>query len=1365
MSLDHKPKCKQNAPDKLSPPQGPILVENNNTFDHKLLVVDNTHHRDYVGKHAELATALISVKLPIGFSPNIRALCDSGSQVNLITKTCVKRLGLIRRASDVRMRGYDGVIGHRAQGMVTISARNRFSDEIVFTTDAYVVSTLPTHIPAQPIEPAGNGTEYADDKWNVPSMIEMLLGAGIWAKIILPEIAQLPNGMVRQASLLGQLVFGVHLDQDDSTICCAATLNDASASLTKLIEKMWESERYDDTRPMSAADEWCQQDFADTHYRQVDGRYVAKLPIDPAAAPLGDSRRSALRQFYQLEGRFKKNPELAANYIKFMREYEQLGHMCEVDPAIDRGGPKYYIPHHAVLKKFRVVFNASAPTTNGLSLNSIQFTGPRLQADITDIVTNFRRRKVAFCADIEKMYRQIALHPDHWNYQRIFWRENPGQPLKEYWLVRVTYGVTASGYMAVRALQQCATDHADAYPRAAEVAKSAFYVDDLLTCADTREDALALKHETSELLAKGGFKLAKWISNEPAILDRGAAQESAEKSLDHADDPSILGLKWDPKHDTLMINVRTRVQPRNITKRQLVSECARIYDPLVFLAPTTITAKRFIKEAWAAKIGWDESIPAEMQNRWDAFYASLHALAELRIPRWLGCAAKTESQLHIFADASQTAMGAVAYLVVRNGSKIHSNVLMSINRLAPKAEITIPRMELSAAVLAVQLKNKLASNEACKDVDTYFWTDSTIVLHWLRKESAQMKVFVANRVAKIQRNTQVDRWGHVRSAQNPADLLSRGITAAELLTAQIWWEGPRFIREEWYEWAPWRPPQAKEHATEIEAEMRPAAREPISAVLTYKTKPHRTEASLLERSETLNSLLSATVRFMKMARHWLRRIEKKRTTKSTLLSDLPGDDNSNTWITREQWDFALKYWVQHQQRIDFAEEYTSLSKKQPLRTSSRLRADTPCIIDGIMRVWGRLDNMETAFDTKHPMIVDGKSHLAKLLIADAHERLSHGTPGMMRVYLRARFHILGCRVAARKYCRNCLTCARYNAKVPTQMMADLPAVRVNPAKAFYSTGVDYAGPFLVKRGRGQINEKVYAVIFVCMVTKAIHVEVATDMTTNAMLAALDRLIAVRAGQVRHIYCDNGRNFVGAERALREAVQSWEDMITSARIDGRGIIWHFNAPINPHAGGLWERGVRSVKTHLHRLSGSSSYTYEELITLLARVTTCLNSRPLSSMSDDPHDMTVLTPGHFLVGGPMVQPWAPDYTEIPENRLTSWQKLHAVQQGFWKRWSSEYVMELQRRNKWINPKRNFQIGDLVLLRNEASPPTDWLTGRIDAIFPGPDGLVRTVDVRTNYGTFRRPIGQLCLLPVDSAIRDDYVDDQDDAASADD
>lgn len=401
--------------------------------------------------------------------------------------------------------------------------------------------------------------------------------------------------------------------------------------------------------------------------------------------------------------------------------------------------------------------------------------------------------------------------------------------------------------------------------------------------------------------------------------------------------------------------------------------------------------------------------------------------------------------------------------------------------------------------------------------------------------------------------------------------------------------------------------------------------------------------------------------------------------------------------------------------------------------------------------------MDASYDRKHPMILDGKSALAKLLVLDAHDKTLHGPINMTRVYLRNRFHIIGARVAVRRCTRSCVVCARHAAIAPTQFMGDLPAVILNVARAFQSTGIDYAGPFRLKQGRGKAQAKAYVAVFVCMAYKAVHLELVSDLTTAAFLAALDRFIAVRAGQVQAIYSDNGTNFVGANRELMEAIDSWSGSEVEQHACKSGITWHFNVPINPHAGGLWERAVRSVKHHLNRIGGADSFTYEELATLLARISMCLNSRPLAPMSDDPNDLVALTPGHFIVGGPMLQPIAPDYTAIKENRLSSWQRIHRIQQSFWERWREECIVEQQSRNKWLSAKRNFQKGDFVLLKNSATPPANWLMGRIIRAHAGRDGLVRSAEVRTEHTNFKRPIGQLVLLPVEPHDENEAIEQE--------
>lgn len=1264
--------------------------------------------------------------------------------MNLITEACARGFGLNRQRATQQLLCADGTTGLKVKGIALTTICSRFNEDPIKQVYLNIVSELPQIMPSQPLMSIEDESQYADVNWNKPGPIEMLIGVGVWADITGDKKVRLSNGLVKQDTRLGCVLFGESQSALMTEALCGIIKEEES--LIDVIGKLWELDNVREPKSMSANDEWCEENFRKTHTRSADGRYIVTIPLNPDDQQLGESRKTALRRFYMLENRLKKNPELAAKYIEFMREYESQGHMRPVDIKLDPGGPLCFLPHHAVLSKFRVVFDASAVTSNGKSLNSIQLAGPKLQPDLLKTIINFRAGRVAFSADIKKMFRQVQVHRDQWNLQRIFWRESPHDPLVEYWLTVVTYGMTASSYNAVRALIQCAEDYANVYPRAAEIVKNNFYMDDMLACADTEEDALVEKKDVTAMLKEGGFELAKWVSNSPRMMDDSLDVE--RKSLQMEESPSILGLKWDHVSDHLMIKVNLRPQPKNMTKRQLASECARIFDPLKLLSPATVLAKQFLKALWELRIGWDERIPEDLQKKWEEYYKDLESLAQLRIPRWIGITADARTQLHIFADASNVAYGAAAYLAVQGNEGIRCNLIMATSKLSPKSMTSIPRLELAAAVLGVQLYNQVKETIVCREADAFFWTDSEIVLYWLRKSSDLLKVFVGNRVAKIQRATLIEKWGHVRSHQNPADLLSRGLSVTEMINSSLWWNGPAFLSDKQYVWSAWKETGDNKYDKEITAEMRSIPATALCGAITYR-EPSGDEDELISRYSSIRKLLNVTARVLRIVRCFLRKIKRRKSECNPLLAiEIP--DAFGEFVNEEERDIALKIWIQHHQKSSFAAEYEALSKGESLKKDSRLKAITPFLDQGVMRVWGRLDNMEACYDTKHPMILDAKSRLARLLISDAHIKMSHGTTDMVRVYLRMKFHMIGARVAIRNHSQKCVPCVRQIGRIPTQFMADLPKVRVSPAKAFYSTGIDYAGPFILKRGRGRPVGKAYIAIFVCMVYKAIHLEIVHDVSALTFLAALDRFIAMRAGQVRHIYCDNARNFVGARGELIKARESWESTEVAAFSSANEIKWHFNTPQNPHAGGLWERAVRSVKTHLNRMGGATAYTAEGLSTLLARVTMCLNSRPLSSMSDDPRDMSVLTAGHFIVGGPMVQPWAPDYTQIPDSRLKAWQRIHQIQQSFWKRWSQECILEQQRRNKWVLPKRNMRVGDLVLLRSP-SPPTLWLMGRVERVYPDEKGYVRSVEVRTEFSTFKRPIGELCILPVDSELRE--------------
>lgn len=449
---------------------------------------------------------------------------------------------------------------------------------------------------------------------------------------------------------------------------------------------------------------------------------------------------------------------------------------------------------------------------------------------------------------------------------------------------------------------------------------------------------------------------------------------------------------------------------------------------------------------------------------------------------------------------------------------------------------------------------------------------------------------------------------------------------------------------------------------------------------------------------------------------------------------------------------ALNYWIQQEQKEAFPYEYKAVRKGAELSRKSSLWTLTPMMdIDGRLRVHGRLNNTSLEQEVKHPIILHRKCTLARLLALESHSTLCHGGVQMCTQYLRHKYWIVGVRILLRTIVRSCMPCTRYRQERANQFMADLPRIRLQPKPPFMHTGVDYAGPITLRQGRN-IKTKGYIAVFVCMTFKAIHLELVSSLDAESFIAALSRFVSLRAGNVRHIYSDNGTNFVKANRELREAYEIWQDHAVMNHLAGHQIEWHFNVPLAPHHGGLWEAAVKSTKFHLRRVGGAHLFTFEELATLLAKIAACLNSRPLTPISSDPNDLTTLSPGHFLTGGAIVTPYEGFLGDFPMNRLSAWQRIQKLQQEFWDRFSQEYVTEQQTRNKWAKSYRSLEVGDLVFIRNETTPPCQWLMGRITQVFPGKDGKVRSCEVKTEKSTYVRPVTQLCLLPIDSADDDE-------------
>ncbi|XP_030767653.1 uncharacterized protein LOC115891345, partial [Sitophilus oryzae] len=500
---------------------------------------------------------------------------------------------------------------------------------------------------------------------------------------------------------------------------------------------------------------------------------------------------------------------MPVQYSNIIQEYIDNGHLELADQTIDNN--EYFIPHHCVFNPhsvtspIRIVFDASCKDSNHISLNDCLLKGPKLQKDISAILLNFRLYAIAITADIKAMYRQIQLNPKFYKFQKIFWRFSSEEPVQEYVLKTVTFGVNSSPFLALRTINQLANDEKELFPHASKILLSDnIFVDDICTGCNTVQEATNLQYELSNLLLKGGFELRKWSSNNNDFLktipEHLLLKNCINFDLDSALTVKILGLKWNPTEDSFSYSVTSF----NVTctKRNMLSELARIYDPLGFLTPVTLLSKLLIQNLWSLKLNWDDVPPPQIIKRWELYKSQLPDLLKVRIPRYLFSNSFEFIELCGFCDGSQDAYAACIYVRLVSQFNITTSLLCAKSKVAPLKRISIPRVELCAALLLTRLFSFVLKTYSSKIIfkNIYGFTDSTIVLQWLQSSPHRFKPFVANRIAVIQEELPNVHWLHVSSSNNAADPASRGIFPSDFVQCSTWWTGPDFLKKPQSQW-------------------------------------------------------------------------------------------------------------------------------------------------------------------------------------------------------------------------------------------------------------------------------------------------------------------------------------------------------------------------------------------------------------------------------------------------------------------------------------------------------------------------------------------------------------------------------------
>ncbi|KAL4153798.1 hypothetical protein QTP88_001631 [Uroleucon formosanum] len=764
-----------------------------------------------------LGTALVHVRDRSGTWQTMRALVDSASKISAITAVGADKLGLKRSRWTAPISGLSGVAVMNVQGRVECIVHPRFSSEPALAVHAWVLPTitkaLPTKTLAADIKDRYSDLALADPSFHVSSPIDLLLGGDVFASIMDGRKISVDDALPSAfSSIFGWILIGpVSVVEAGPRQSLPVSL---TVSIEELMEKFWHVEE-PEVAPATFTDNGaCEQIFVDETIRLSTGRFSVPLPFRVSASDelFVASRDVAVRRFESLERKLSADPLLKSLYTQFMSEYISLQHM-----SVATSPGCYFIPHHAVyrpevdINKIRVVFDASAKCGRGRSLNDCLFPGPKLQQDIVDVLTRFRVHKYVFTTDICKMYRQILIVPKYRKFQHILWRAEPHDKLLEYELNTVTYGVNCAPYLALRVLQSIASDDCIESEWVRNALTRQTYVDDICDGADTITDVLKLQSDLICVLNKSGLELKKWSSNTTSVLDAVPAANRV-----HAPTPfetvdgrgtKVLGLEWHPDGDYLCCALSLEKSPV-YTKRGILSLVARIFDPLGLFGPAVFLAKFIMQRTWLQGLSWDEPLSPDIHDEWAAFVTDLPLLLSIRVPRHFNSRRNAPCYLLGFCDASQRGYAAVVYLRIVDVPVGNSVFLVGTKtKLASTKSMTIPRLELNAALLLARWLNRIRGILAAQlnIVDIRAWSDSMIVLSWLKVPHESVKVYVSNRVNQVRTLLPDCRWQHIDSGNNPADCASRGVMPAVLSQLDLYWRGPQIAYDDPSVWDDSRP--------------------------------------------------------------------------------------------------------------------------------------------------------------------------------------------------------------------------------------------------------------------------------------------------------------------------------------------------------------------------------------------------------------------------------------------------------------------------------------------------------------------------------------------------------------------------------
>ena len=1290
---------------------------------------------------------------------NTYALLDSGSTASFCSETLLDKLGVTGRKCQMSLATISGVDTNCQTSVVSLEVMNL--EETIHIPMHNVFSTKTMNISTSALACQEDVKRWPHlDGITLPDTIcdgevNLLIGVDVPETLQPEEVRRSEDGgpyaikTVFGWTLNGPI--GVSYNQGNHCFFSNPVSSDDQLydQLKKYFNHEFEESNVDNQKMMSVEDGRALAVFQRSIQLQ-QGHYYVSIPWKCNPPDLPNNRQMAQKRLEYLKCRLQKDSNLKQRYSTFiddLLEKDYARQVPEEEMEMDNG-KLWYLPHHSVTHpkkpdKVRIVFDCAAKYKN-VSLNDKVLQGPDLTNSLIGVLCRFRKEPIALMADVEAMFHQVRVTTEDVNALRFLWYPHGDLTLTpvEYQMMVHLFGGIWSPSCAKFALRRVAEDNASLFDNEViQAVRRSFYVDDLLKAVKDADEAIMMQKQLTDLLARGGFHLTKWVSNSRYVLDAIPEDErSKELKNVHLEDDKLpteraLGLQWDVETDRFTFNVNVKDMPS--TRRGLLSTISSVYDPLGFISPYILKAKIILQRLCKDNVGWDEHVTGLNLKEWESWRDDLTKLEQIEVKRCYtetGTGSAVMNQLHHFSDASEVGYGAVTYLrsVNKNGD-VSCSFVLAKSRLTPLKRVTIPRLELAAATVAVKLDSMLVRELDMKLGESVFWTDSTAVLRYIRNESRRYHTYVGNRIAVIHDGSSPTQWRYVDTSSNAADDASRGLSADSLIDSDRWLHGPEFLRKEEHDW-----PKSVfiEDLSEDDVEVK-------KIVQTHSVQINSSNGMTKHVFSKFSdwTVLKKSVAWLLRYKSWLRR---------NITSSNETQEIKCGRLTTEEMREAECAIVKCVQSECFGEELKLLqSPQKSVRRSSSLCRLDPVILNGVISVGGRLNNAPyQSHEATHQIILPKQHHVSDLIIRYMHMQSAHFGQEYVLACIRERFWIIKARQSVRRIIRSCFDCKRRCGKLGKQKMADLPEDRVTADKPPFSfVGIDCFGPFLVKRGRCIVKR--YGVIFTCLTIRAIHLEIVHSMDTDSFINALRRFIS-RRGNPEEIRCDNGSNFRGGEKELRLAIQQWNQDQVHQFLLQRDIKWIFNPPTASHMGGAWERAIRSVRRALNAILRNQTIDDEGLQTLFCEVEAILNARPLTKVSDDPKDLNAITPNHLLLlRSDKNFPPGVFKSKDPYSKRR-WKQVQYMTDIFWKRWTKEYLPTLQVRQKWHSIERNLKENDLVLVVEQTQHRNQWPLGRVLEVYAGRDGLVRSAKVKTMNSEYRRPVTKLCLL--EAAVEED-------------